>query len=392
VGRATSTVPTLFFVVNLLEGDEEEGRNDFMEIKIPCNLPQYLFKFYALSEFGRSAFLGHYLYLSHPCQLNDFMDGEIYTLDMRGIVGDSKEFNRLKQEALDYSPLIKDCPCFCESSIENKMGLYELQKVINSCYFDFGGIVSLAADSRYNELLWSHYAKETGFMIEFYTETLLQEIEKHPLNYLFKDLRLGPVSYKEHPLSVDCKEKSIHDINTFNVYQKQKDWSYEKEWRILAISNALIERKKELEGLGLRGYLRYQPKAISRIYLGRRFWQNISDTEEKAGKNVRIYTVKSEYISFVKELRSCVKPIFMSGTGECAEYRFGTDVPIYDNSKGICEFQPKHYYLTRSFERITKIEISNNEVTVTFEGKYRTKDEDFVDPISDRTIAYVEQK
>ena len=355
-----------------------------MDIKVPNAVPPYLYKFYSFNEFGISAFLEHYLYLSHPCQLNDFVDGVNYTLDLREIVDTPEEFERLKQEVLNNTPAIKNLFDFNKVvSMSNKDGLYELQKVINSSYFDFGGIVSLASYSRFNELMWSHYAKETGFVIEFHTDCLLQEIRHHILNYPFKYLRLGPVVYRDHPISVNCKWRNIHEINVFNVYQKQKDWSYEKEWRILATTNKLIGRKKELEECSLKGYLYYHTNAISRIYLGRKFWDNVSYFRKEKHENEEVYVVKNEYMPFIQEITHYISRIFMSGTGECSEYKFGTDRPVYDVKYNNFEFRPKSYYLTRFFERIKNIKIENSEVTVTFEGKYRTKDEEFDDPVSD---------
>ena len=358
--------------------------NYFMDIKIPNILPQHLYKFYSFNEFGRSAFLEHYLYLSHPCQLNDFIDGVNYTLDLRDVANDSREFDRLKQEVLGNTPDIKNLIDFeKEVTFKNKEGAYKLQEVINRSYFDFGGIVSLASHSRFNELLWGHYAKETGFVIEFYTDGLLQEIRRHILNYPFRYLRLAPVVYKDHPVSINCKERNIHEINVFNAYQKQKDWSYENEWRILATTNKLIGRSKELEECSLKGYLYYHTNAISRIYLGRKFWDNVSYFRKEKHENEEVYVVKNEYMPFIQEITHYISRIFMSGTGECSEYKFGTDRPVYDVKYNNFEFRPKSYYLTRSFERIKNIKIENSEVTVTFEGKYRTKDEEFDDSVSD---------
>ena len=269
-----------------------------------------------------------------------------------------------------------------EVTFKNKEGAYKLQEVINRSYFDFGGIVSLASHSRFNELLWSHYTKETGFVIEFYTDGLLQEIRRHILNYPFGYLRLAPVVYKDHPVSINCKERSIHEINVFNAYQKQKAWSYENEWRILATTNKLIGRTEELEKCCLKGYLYYHTNAINRIYLGRKFWKNISSLKEKQ-ENKEVYVVKNEYIPFVKELINYRSRIFMSGTGECFEYKFGTDQPVYDVKHNRYEFHPEYYYLTRSFDRIENIKIENSEATVIYEGKCRTKDEDFDNPLSD---------
>lgn len=355
-----------------------------MEIKVPNILPQYLYKFYSFNEFGRPAFLEHYLYLSHPCQLNDFIDGVNYTLDLREVANDSREFDRLKQEVLNSTPDIKNLMDFEKGvTFKNKEGVYKLQEAINRSYFDFGGIASLASHSRFNELMWSHYAKETGFVIEFYTDSLLQDIRKHILNYPFRYLRLAPVIYRNHPISVDCKWRSIHEINVFNAYQKQKDWSYENEWRILATTNELIGRTKELEKCSLKGYLYYHTNAISRIYLGRKFWNNISYFMKEKKENEEVYVVKNEYMTFVKELTNYISRIFMSGTGECCEYKFGTNRPVYNVKSNQFEYFPKSYYLTRSFERIKNIKIENSEVTVIYEGKYRTKDEDFDDPLFD---------
>ena len=67
----------------------------------------------------------------------------------------------------------------------------------------------------------------------------------------------------------------------------------------------------------------------------------------------------------------------MSGSSDCAEFKFGTDK--YTNNEQFNEytFNPDYYYLKRSFELIKKISIEGKFVYVEYTGKVKTSDEEF---------------
>lgn len=357
-----------------------------MENDIIQGYPQSVYKYYSLSDssFDNSlnSFLYHYLFVGHPFLLNDLMDGVNYTLDMRSITA-IESFQRLKQEVIHNTPSIGDYFDLEQISLNNKNGLYLLSNAINNSYFAFGGIISLATD-RFNELMWSHYTNETGFMIELDTKLLIRGLKKLMLNYIFDKLIFNPVQYKEYPKSINCNFYNIHEINILNVYQKHKSWSYEKEWRLLVTSKqflgipeSLNTPKSGLTNLQKRKFY-YTDNTIKRVFLGKKFWEKHSViSEERLGENIRKYVVQEKYLPFIKKLSDYNGFVYMAGACDCSEYRHGSDACVYNITKKQCDFYPNYYYLTRSFELIKIVDIKGKTVTVEYDGKVKTRDEDF---------------
>lgn len=360
-----------------------------MEIDIGHDVPQTVFKFNPLSSYSLDAFINHYLFASHPFHLNDHMDGRSYTIDMRRV--SSELYHKIKHQIVEQAPLITNGALFNQLNPEIDCKRKILQKAISDSYFCFGGIVSLSVQNRFNELMWSHYTNETGYMIEFDTNRLLNSIKYNCLNIpIFNQIFFRPVNYKDHPTSINCVEcPNIRDINLYNATQKSKEWSYEKEWRLIVTSYPFLglpenyEIEDQYTDVSKRK-LYYDFNAIKRIYLGKRFWNSAYiENKHEINDNCIIYTIKPELIPFIQLLCKYNVDIYMSGCCECAEFRFGTDTFIYSKLQNKYIFDPKYYYLIRSFEKIIEIEISGNNIEVTYSGKHRTKDEDFDDPIID---------
>ena len=380
-----------FFVVNLFRrGAGRRNGRIKMEINLTLNYPKRIYKFYPLTDYNIDAFLNHYFFLSHPFHLNDLMDGECYTIDMKHV--ESDVYHGLKTQILEY------VPTFTEQNIYDHLDPYKdrerkwLQSAIMASFFSYGGIVSLANDNRFSELMWSHYTQETGFMLEFDVDALLHSIAFHPYNNVrFKKGYFQEVQYKSHPLSISCvKHPNIEIINLFNATQKNKEWQYEKEWRLIMTSYCYLGLPKSIytddpmvTDVSKRK-LFYSPDAIKRIYLGKKFWtiQNIKK-EKRICENVREYVVNDEIVLFIHELCNYKDKIYMSGACDCAVYKFGTNHPIYNCMTQKSEFEPEYYYLTRSFEKIRNISINKNIISVVYDEIHRTQNEDFDNAISD---------
>ena len=141
--------------------------------------------------------------------------------------------------------------------------------------------------------------------------------------------------------------------------------------------------------------LYYSIDAIKRIYIGKRFWTHFnfvtSDKQIYIENKKRLYIMQEPekgcekerynlFIQFIQKLSELINidiKVYMSGACDCSEYRHGTDHPTYDTQNHIYEFNPKQYYLTRSFEKIENISINKNLIEITYSGKSLTKDCDF---------------
>lgn len=360
--------------------------------------PKSVIKFYPSTWYSFDAFMNSYLYVSHPHSLNDMQDCERYVFDMRGLCGETNLFFKLKNEITKNRPEFYKHHDLSRISIDNPRRLYDLQQSIFDSYYSYGGIISLAIDI-FNELMWSHYTKESGFAIEYSPVDLENSVINHPNNKTFNKPIFKPVQYKSKPESIDCSENNIHDINLFAAYQKCAEWSYEQEWRILVTSKQYLGRynyyaDEQEKEFGLRE-LFYSIDAIKRIFVGKRFWTRLNfivKDEQIDTYNLRHrYTIQKPkkcceakrynlFVEFLKKLSELIRKnveVYMSGACDCSEYRHGTDHPTYDENNGRCDFYPNQYYITRSFERIENISINENLIEVTYSGKHLTKDCDF---------------
>lgn len=358
-----------------------------MEKDITPNSLKSVFKFYSLTDYNLDAFSNHYLFTSHPYHLNDLMDGNIYSIDLRNI--SNTQYDILKKQIKQQAPLICNKAIWNYLNPESDPGFIQLQTAIMASFFSFGGIISLTKQNRFNELMWSHYTNESGFMIEFDTNILINSIIKYSRNSHVKKMYFKPIEYKPNPISISCsKYQDIESINIYNATQKNIEWSYEKEWRLILTSSLYMGLPKsiyadssdcEITNTNNRKVY-YDNQAIKNIYLGKKFWEidNIKKVIPYMGdRNVKIYRVANKIAALISELCNYKERIYMSGVCQCAEFRHGTNTWVYNIRTGQYEFNPNSFYLTRSFEQIKNIDITGLTVIVTCDGIARIKDCDF---------------
>lgn len=341
--------------------------------------PPSVFKFYSLNDNSINAFLNHYLFLSHPYHLNDLMDIKGYAIDTRNMT--SVIYNKLKNQIINHTPLIVNGVDFHKLNFEIDKNCEVLRKAISDSYFCFGGIVSLSSKDRSNELMWSHYTNETGFMIEFDTFALLRSIKFHKLNNHFKTLDIRPINYRPNPTSINCiQHPDIEYINITNATQKKEDWSYENEWRIIVTSynflglpkSLAVQDEKYLDVSKRRLY--YDPSSIKQIFLGKKFFE-IHNVEKiiPIGDHYRQYIIRNQYIPFFEEIGKC-KNIYMSRTSDIVKYtpKAGVSEEMIERAKA-----ESNYFSERSFEPIKQFIADGKLISIDYSNRYITKNEYF---------------
>ena len=363
-----------------------------MEIEKPTNYPKSLFKFYSNSKYSLEAFLENYIYMSHPYQFNDLMDTRPYTIDARNI--DKSTFDILKQNAINETPEIQEYYNFCWNGDCNYGVLQSIQTYIFDTFFSFSGVSSFAEKNRFNELMWSHYAKESGFMIEFDLEKLIEGIENNQQNERFKKISLRPIQYKEEFTSIKSDIcSSFQEINEINTYQKGEEWKYENEWRLLGCSDYYMGKFDYYKGLPKKlqekRRIYYDPNAIRRIYLGKKIWtaENgfTGDIKNKSDNSQREYQLNSKefenetfFVQFVRRLKEMMQKknniLFISGALEYEEVRLNSADIVYN--KFTNDYEPKDYRLGRSFEQIKNISIheDTSSIVVDYSNDFIRKD------------------
>ena len=347
---------------------------------INAPFPRSIFKYYPFNNNSIDAFLNHYLFLSHPFHLNDLMDARGYTIDTRNITSDI--YGKLKDQIVKRAPLIVNGVDFHKLDFEIDRDREVLQKAISDSHFCFGGIVSLSYKDRFNELMWSHYTNETGFMVEFDTLALLRSIKFQKLNGHFDCLDIKPMNYEPNPTSVSCvKYPDIEYINITNATQKKIDWAYEKEWRIIATSYSFlglpkslaVQDEKYLDVSKRRLY--YDPSSIKRIFLGKKFFE-IHNVEKviPIGDYCRQYIIQNQYIPFFEEIGKC-KNIYMSETSDIVKCTFNVDEAseeMIERAKAT-----SNYSSERSFGPIKQFIADGKLISVEYSNQYITKNEYF---------------
>lgn len=325
-----------------------------MKIGSNTEIPDRVFKFYSLEDYHVKAFLNHYLYLSHPSQLNDGMDAcrDLLYLDSNSMT--QEVYERLKKQIILKVPQLRTSRLSFES--DSKNGYEALKEALYNVCFNFSGIVSFTDSKKsfFNSAMWAYYTNEEGFAIEFKPQKLLEGIMSNPINKQFVSLSYGKVKYKEELEALNVKDiHTIDEIGTAIVFQKQKYWENEAEWRMYIESDLYLNKDK-----AYGRYIHYPVEAIERICLGYKFWNKVSENRCNIKKDVWQYTVKNEYLPFVKKLLSLCNIVFMST--KC----FGRTY-IYMNKKIAREIPTP----TRSFDYLC-YSIEDNEITIEInEGK-----------------------
>lgn len=206
-------------------------------------IPYILYKYYPLNKFTVDAIVNHYLYASNPVQLNDRFDCDPQLVSFNSF---EDELSAIKKIRPDVSVNEEDLYYTSEFGIHYSLVDY---------YFKHWGIISLS--KVYDEILmWSHYAKDDGICIGFYTDRL-------PFDWIGP----YPIEYVKKRESANISLQQITLLPLLQCFQKNCKWEYEKEFRFLINLEKGQSRKAT-----------YDTDAIAEIYLGRSF---VKDTEIK---------------------------------------------------------------------------------------------------------------
>lgn len=135
---------------------------------------------------------------------------------------DRRRLNRQVKKLFIKSPLNK----------KSKEEQVKFQKQLRENNY---GVYSLTKDP-YNIVMWSHYSNDhKGFCVGFDTEMLIKFFENYFISYQ-KLIELYEVTYiKKFPKLVRSN-LSNDEVVFESVFNKSKFWDYEKEWRLIALS------------------------------------------------------------------------------------------------------------------------------------------------------------
>jgi len=265
----------------------------------PIELPESLYKYYNNTELNRNAIIESYCFCSHPYQLNDSMDCNNLLWDFRGIT--KSKFDNFCDFFKGSPFLIGKC-----SFEEDKLNDFEFIKTAFwNIVTDKAGIISFTQNPL-NTLMWSHYASEKGFMVEFDRENLVNHFKK--LNPNMNNYVFMPIQYVDELEMVDFFSKIFTTPDVpflYSINVKKQDWSYEQEWRLVCYSDSygvpqsIIKPEPDLPGKFPRNFF-YDKKVVRSITLGK-FFLNGSNLNKIIPPN--IYEIKNtdelQFIDFL---------------------------------------------------------------------------------------------
>ncbi len=231
------------------------------------SVPLNLYKYYGLTDYSINALENSYLYGSHPFQLNDYFDccKDLILYD---------NYNEIVKLFNGNTSVEKEYP---EECLANSETLKCLQESHWQLTYSKIGIISLSS-VKDSILMWSHYAQNNGFAIGLKHQELP-----------FKHYDPFPVRYDDNKKQISLKKYPIEFAELLQTTVKNKCWSYENEWRIIAKYET---PPMEVFGgtycrtlMGHRRYFYYPIEAIDRIILGYKFFllEEIQVIDENSG-------------------------------------------------------------------------------------------------------------
>lgn len=251
-----------------------ENGNDFSVIPNPSEqyrYPEYLYKYFSLTDNSISALDNEYLFASDRWLLNDPYDCHSNIIDWDGFDFEQKvklsEVYRkfIKENANGNSELLEmiDRPFkdFNRELKELVVRHYYLQIVSIFCseFYKNYGIISLTTNNN-SLLMWAHYSNNEGFLLEYdYSKFSFENSKPFPINYVDEN---SLPQFKDESLSVL--------MFLFQCLQKSRVWSYENEWRIIPRKNENMKISRSGEKLDSRRFS--VGGAVKSITLGSRFF------------------------------------------------------------------------------------------------------------------------
>ncbi|RMZ58446.1 DUF2971 domain-containing protein [Chryseobacterium nematophagum] len=278
--------------------------------------PDVIYKYYGIGENSFSALENLRLYCTHPYLFNDSMDSSELLLDFENLTID--KFKRFHQKMLpDKLDKLNLDELFEE---DLKRNFYTFRGFVYNYFSRKIGLISLTTIP-FNILMWSHYTNETGFLIEFDTKNLLDDIpqkNKDITNYCFR-----PVQYVEKLEIIKMFDENFKTPDIPFLYTttiKLKEWEYEQEWRLSIYkedmgipASILYPGVIDYEGKNNR-FFKYSKETIKSISLGKHFFsgRNCEKVVYEKGIVVTLFEREDEkfkdsdkkFINFVNHLNN----------------------------------------------------------------------------------------
>lgn len=267
---------------------ESIERNVKISLNKDIEIPELTYKYYYFNSNSLNSIKNETIHFGHSFTMNDLMDGNFLLWDFEDFLLDY-----MKERNLDMN--FKE---FYHKNLIRKLSRDFLKHIGYFCL----------CENFHNDLLWTHYTNERGFCVEYNTKELLENFKSLqmyfvPINYD----ELKQINFKKNSLKTIKNNKVNIEANIplfYSLVNKEKFWSYEKEWRIIvrdekfdSVSHPLefnIEQILEFEYDAIKNRnLKINDNCINRIILSTYFFDNNRfDMSQKNGNQI-IYKFKN---------------------------------------------------------------------------------------------------
>lgn len=301
--------------------------------------PETFFKYYSVDKYKMDALIKNYLYATHPYSFNDSIDSSELLVNFSNIT--IERYKSIFTQLVKPEELAKYN--LDEAFTQDKENEFKYIRSFVYQYFTRQiGLISLTTEPL-NILMWSHYATESGFVIELDKKELLGNMKK--LNADIPNFCLRPIQYVKKLNGIDMfrDEFKTPDIPLF-LYMtsiKRKEWKYEDEWRLSIYKknmglplSYLNPGNFDYEGENERK-LFYSREAIKSIILGKYFFNG--NNSEKVNPDMSIELKSTIFLDFVNHIYENYNDrLFMSGELEKGT-EFGRSVGRIELEKIDCK-------------------------------------------------------
>ena len=246
-------------------GIDVDGRQYIFDPNMPPNkglqvipkdqikIPDFLYKYYSLSEYNLDAFRKNYIYASSRFEMNDDFDCLEQLIDMNDLP--DRYIFKFYQGFHDDNSITANFDELKES--------FPINKAIN--YYGGFGIVSLT-ENLLSPTMWAHYANSNhGFAVKFNLQNFHERmLGPFPINY---QPEWSPVRL----IDVDERFALLYMTNIKSI-----DWSYEREWRYIGIRPFMSFPPYKVESQNVQNRkFNYSPNAIEEVIFGSRFFNRL---------------------------------------------------------------------------------------------------------------------
>lgn len=207
----------------LIEGFIDRGNTDLIKrvgYSYKYYAPKYIYKYYSDKPRNFESVKNQELWFSAPCNYNDVFDCEIF-VDEKGI------FDSICNSIPDERGVLPGSPMWHELKKQSRQSVKRLREILATIKETIG--IACFSETDDSLLMWSHYANNhTGICVEYDMNEIIYKLKYAPVPVLYSDDRIVFKSLDTDSLYSDALRYFIRGTTT-----KSRDWSYEKEWRIV---------------------------------------------------------------------------------------------------------------------------------------------------------------